>query len=974
MDLSPAAPDAIDDPGVIDAVLTAPDTPTGIALLTEYSAALTASLSEELAIALKAEADVALRADLPRAEHFAQLLFGLAEVTGNPLWRALGLRALGNIESIGKREFAGAVRLYDNAAEIYRGLGQDVFAAEALVGKVGALAILGRYDDAFDTAASIGPVLEAHERWPQYITLMLNMGLIYNRLRDDVAALRVFDQARGANQRLDGMGAPTLMMIENNRAIHLRNLGRYQEALQAGDAAHALAEQLGYSAENARIEHNQAYIWTALGNYTRALQLFASARKSLFEDGRTRDVLMVDADMIECWLSLGRYDRVIDICRQTRPLFARSEAHLEIASVILCESIAQVQLGRLGEALETIDEAAQHFAQANNQVYVTAARLEAAVVYYLQAEYAASLQLALACMQAFHRYSAPVEYAKASLVAARAAMALGMQADAARYVDEALASAHDMTTLTCQAYFLRGLQAETGGNLDAALSHYDRAIAEIERLRGNVMVEFRSSFVADKQGVYESAARCAIALGDAPRGLQYVERCKSRALIDLLSCRLDLSIRARAPADDKRVCEINALCVERDRQHRRWELQRVELRAGEQTVGDSIAHNSYQIILQLERQITDKWHDLLVHNADYARDGALWQAQAEPIQPCLDDDTALVEYFSVGGRFHAFIVTTQGVEVRPMPAHTADIESARQKLGLNFKAVTAMPHKAASLAANGRKILQQLNQALFAPLQDAVQPYARVIMVPHGCLHGLPMHAFHDGESYLLERHEVCYLPSAGVLRYCRERRIAPGCEYPVGSTVAFACSNKGRLSGVVHEAQMVATRMGGHAYVEEEATLARLREQVVNSNLIHLATHAEFSAGNPLFSCLTLCDGALTALDIFNLRLNASLVTLSACQTGESAVGGGDELEGLTRAFLYAGAASLVLSGWKVNDAFTAELMDRFYTGLAAGRGKGQALREAQLEYVQNAPAGDAYAHPQFWAGFCLVGDWGMV
>jgi hypothetical protein len=144
-------------------------------------------------------------------------------------------------------------------------------------------------------------------------------------------------------------------------------------------------------------------------------------------------------------------------------------------------------------------------------------------------------------------------------------------------------------------------------------------------------------------------------------------------------------------------------------------------------------------------------------------------------------------------------------------------------------------------------------------------------------------------------------------------------------------------------------------------------------------ATHGEFRPDNPLFSGLALADGWLTTLDIFNLRLQASLVTLSACQSGQSQVGGGDELLGLMRAFLYAGAASLVLSLWAVEDRSTALLMEAFYAKLAEGWSKGAALRHAQRQFIQDGVSqGDAaqrlYKHPFFWAPFFLVGDTGLL
>jgi CHAT domain-containing protein len=108
-------------------------------------------------------------------------------------------------------------------------------------------------------------------------------------------------------------------------------------------------------------------------------------------------------------------------------------------------------------------------------------------------------------------------------------------------------------------------------------------------------------------------------------------------------------------------------------------------------------------------------------------------------------------------------------------------------------------------------------------------------------------------------------------------------------------------------------------------------------------------------------------------MELNASLVTLSACQTGISVVGGGDELVGFSRAFLYAGAASLLMSLWRVEDQATARLMDRFYRDLLDGQRKSAALRQAQVALLRGEE-GVRFRHPYFWAPFFLIGDRGPV
>jgi CHAT domain-containing protein len=155
------------------------------------------------------------------------------------------------------------------------------------------------------------------------------------------------------------------------------------------------------------------------------------------------------------------------------------------------------------------------------------------------------------------------------------------------------------------------------------------------------------------------------------------------------------------------------------------------------------------------------------------------------------------------------------------------------------------------------------------------------------------------------------------------------------------------------------------------------IRELAAECRILHVAAHGDFRPDNPLFSGLALADGWLTTLDIFNLQLNASLVTLSACQTGRSVVSAGDELLGLMRAFLSAGAASLALSLWAVEDRSTAQLMKTFYQCMLAGQTKAAALRQAQLQFIRasHTAAGPApYTHPYYWAPFFLVGDAGNL
>src|SRR5206468_1388593 len=140
-------------------------------------------------------------------------------------------------------------------------------------------------------------------------------------------------------------------------------------------------------------------------------------------------------------------------------------------------------------------------------------------------------------------------------------------------------------------------------------------------------------------------------------------------------------------------------------------------------------------------------------------------------------------------------------------------------------------------------------------------------------------------------------------------------------------------------------------------------------SSIIHIATHGDSRLDEPNFSYVRLADGQFNAIDAFSLKLHeCELVTLSGCETGLALSGGGDEQLGLGRAFLAAGASSLVMSLWPVEDSATSELMQAFYERLLAGDSKVQALREAQCRLLHESSP--AHTHPYFWAAFHLVGD----
>lgn len=251
-------------------------------------------------------------------------------------------------------------------------------------------------------------------------------------------------------------------------------------------------------------------------------------------------------------------------------------------------------------------------------------------------------------------------------------------------------------------------------------------------------------------------------------------------------------------------------------------------------------------------------------------------------------------------------------------------------------------------------------EPLLAPLAGRLGEDEVVWFVPHDVLHYVPLHAVRLDGAWLADRHPVCYTPSASVMRYCRARR------QPDSRAVrVFAAAPDDRPLVHAYEQGVAVDRLFGDVsrlYTGQAASVPAFVAAGAPARVVHLACHGVFDPDEPMHSGLLLApngdhDGLLTAAHVLGLRLPVDLVTLSACQTGVNVHRPGDELIGLTRAFVLAGAASLLVSLWAVDELSTSLLMREFYSALLTGTPKAAALRAAQLR-LRATTAGDVVGY----------------
>jgi len=289
--------------------------------------------------------------------------------------------------------------------------------------------------------------------------------------------------------------------------------------------------------------------------------------------------------------------------------------------------------------------------------------------------------------------------------------------------------------------------------------------------------------------------------------------------------------------------------------------------------------------------------------------------------------------------------------------------------------------------------LQQLYQLLIEPIAQHLptDPEQRVIFIPHQDLFLVPFAALINAEGqYLIENHTILTAPSVQVLNLTRQQHLANG-NFPPQSENLLVVGNPtmpqvwnlqtnqmeqlSNLAGAENEAIAIAQAFNTEALLQGNADKATVVEQIPNAQIIHLATHGLLEYGNPQESGVLDIPGAialapssddsglLTSAEILQMDLTAELVVLSACDTGRGRITG-DGVVGLSRAFVTAGVPSIIVSLWAVDDAATAELMVEFYDQWQQTGDKAQALRQAMLTTMQNHP------DPRLWAAFTLIGE----
>jgi CHAT domain-containing protein len=466
---------------------------------------------------------------------------------------------------------------------------------------------------------------------------------------------------------------------------------------------------------------------------------------------------------------------------------------------------------------------------------------------------------------------------------------------------------------------------------DQAIDAYRKALTIIESQRASINTEANKiGFIGDKQDVYARLVALLFSQGRFPDALEVVERSKSRALVDMLASKQ----RFGAPVGERQqatnIAEALAEVNQKDQQLREQSIARVRS-------ADAVERSVQSVRMPTELRGLVSVKTL----------------KPQEIQALLSPDETLLAYFAHGTDMFVMVVQRGSITAQKIDSADLDRDIRRLRASIS-KRLEVQP------------LLNALYQRLIGPVAGLVRT-PRLTIVAHGALHYLPFAALMDGNQYLVDRYTLRMLPSASVLQFLRPHR-----PNDVGQSLVLGNPDLRNpamdLPGAQTEAQAVAGLLGTpNLLLRDRATKEAFTRLSPSAKYVHVASHGEFDNQQPLASALLLSappgqDNRLTVSDIYELGLDAELVTLSACETGLGAVASGDDVVGLTRGLLYAGASSVVTSLWKVDDDSTGQLMTQMYRNLGS-KPPDEALRSAQLDTRKKFP------HPYYWAAFYLTG-----
>jgi CHAT domain-containing protein/Tfp pilus assembly protein PilF len=903
-----------------------------------------------------------------------------------PLWRAVGdrrgeattLTSIGSVYSqLGEQQ--KALEYYSQSLPLFRAVGDRSLEAITLTNIGAVYSALGEKQKALEYYSQSLPLLRAVGDYGGEAATLNNIGRVYSALGEKQKALEYYSQSLPLSRAVGDRAKEATTL--NNIGLVYSELGEKQKALEYYSQSLPVFRAVGNRGGEAGTLNNIGSLYSELGEKQKALEYYTQSLPLSRAVGNRGGEALTLNNIGNAYSELGEKQKALEYYSQSLPLSRTVGDRGGEATTLNNIGNAYSALGEKQKALEYYSQSLPLFRAVGDRSGEAYTLNNIGIVYSALGEKQKAL-----------------EYYSQSLPLRRA---VGNRAGEA-------------VTLYSMASVKRHQN-----NLPEALKNIEDSIKIIENLRTKIASpELRSSYFATVQDYYEFYIDLLMQLhktnpksGYDTKALEASERSRARSLLELLQ---ESNANIREGISPDLLQQEKSLQQQLDA----IEKQRIETISRPNPNQTKIAEIDKQRLALLE-QYQQIQTQIRTASPRYA---ALTQPQPltlpEIQKQILDENTILLQYSLGEDRSYLWVVTSTGLTSYELPKQV-DIETAARafRTAITSKDDKYTPQKVAEASANlGQLILQPAAAQL---------GNKRLLIVPDGVLHYTPFPALTISQTAgqntnvpLIVEHEIITLPSASTLAILRQNyadRKPPSQTLAILADPVFSPTDervKGQLTPATTE-QLESNNLGLNRSLrasdrgwppkrlpftrQEAQTISSLfpsassRQtfdfdasrttatdgRLANYQIVHFATHGIANNKNPELSGIVmsmvddkgnLVNGFLRLTDIFNLKLAANLVVLSACQSGMGQNIKGEGMVGLTRGFMYAGAQRVAVSLWSVDDEGTAVLMQKFYQKMLQQKlAPAAALRAAQIEMMQQ----EKWQSPYYWAAFTLQGEW---
>ncbi|MEP2773102.1 MAG: CHAT domain-containing tetratricopeptide repeat protein [Fulvivirga sp.] len=764
------------------------------------------------------------------------------------------------------------------------------------------------------------------EKSERTAVLYNNIGITYKSMGDFKNAITYYEKTIDLLEDFDPDNYGALATITNNISGVYMERGLYEKALEVNQEALNFVAKSGRNNPSINIKRGQIYLEMdnaadALKNFQKALSLL----KELVPAGHPA-IWLVSHEVGTAHFELENYDSANYYFESI--LSAEAVASSEASPDVF---LAFVGKGKVASAMDNYDQALIHFDEA---------------IKYILPEYVEGNEVVPTLD------FVPFDY-------------LGLMVN-------------NVLLEKGKTLHAKGLDNNKPETLEKALAYFQKGIDIYSKQINAATSESQQLGLSqDKQANYKEAISVCYDLYRLTNDEQYISRAhniiESNKAIILYR---NLTKARSLDIPDSLQIAISNIKLQIDDNRRKYRsLLHAKADSEANVLRDSII--SQQLVLEnLNKTIRNDFASYFENSLD------IDMASLSEVRNNLPNKTSLIQYFeSSDTSYYAIAISKSAYSFKLI---NLDNEISRDLISMQNRD----NQRARSIA---------LYQKLVAPFEPQIQNNNSLIIMPDGKTGVVPFELLtlleNNKPTYLIEKYRISYHYSANLLNLSQKNSLekansksvlayAPTFNNTTNTLLATRTAEDSSLvSELINlpqaqtEAAQIAKMLSGELRQGAVATESDFKMYAKDYNILHLATHAMINNENPLQSRLvmsqesdSLNDGLLHTYELYNMKLNANLVALSACNTGVGKYYKGEGVMSLARGFMYAGVPNVMMSLWSVPDASTSEIMQSFYQHLKNGKSKPEALRQAKLDYL--AKADENTSNPYYWAGFVYIGS----